>query len=109
MGYRQGLPGAVGVVVACALAWELVRGDHARERSSALGLLRCLQTGVSSGEGDKLVADERGELFATLGTAQQEPSCLLYFKYTLLWAVCKKTLLHMPLEAWHQDTCCDYN
>lgn len=37
-GTGKGFLAQWGVVVACALAWELARRDHARERSSALGL-----------------------------------------------------------------------
>lgn len=58
----QRILGWAGKAVGCAVGKEVACMDHARGRSSAVRLRRPLTTGVSEEEGDKLVADVRGQL-----------------------------------------------
>lgn len=60
--------GWAGKVVGHAESQEVACTDHTRDRSNVVRLSRCLQTGLSGKEGNKLMDDERGQLFLQLGT-----------------------------------------
>lgn len=79
--------------------------DHARLRSSAVRLSRCLQTGVSRKEGDKLV-DESRSLLPQLRTPHQGP-CSWWVLTVLSLGLFKRSHYHTcPWRPCMEDTSC---
>lgn len=95
--------------------WDMLRVrrlhiDHARLRSSAVRLSRCLQTGVSRKEGDKLV-DESRSLLPQLRAPHQGP-CSWWVLTVLSLGLFKRSHYHTcswrpcmeDTSCWHWNT-----